>query len=78
MFRDDGKFIAFNYGKRTRFDRSILLNKGQLEAGDYIVYVDPCFNKVAKMNDEHRKLLISIYSKDEFEVKEISESEGKP
>ena len=56
----DGKIIEFNHGQ-ARFMQSLIVRKGELAAGDYVLMVDAAWNDESSNEYAFRDVLIDIY-----------------
>lgn len=62
----DGKFIKADAGADFLF--YLDNNEIELEAGEYIVMIDPIWNECAERENEFRQVMLDIYCTEEIEI----------
>ena len=54
-----GRFVCARFGKSFMF--SLLNYQIQLEAGKYIIMIDPVWNETVENDERYRQVLIDVY-----------------
>ena len=73
----EGKWIGATHDGHQNFHQSLLLKKGKLEAGTYIILIDPTWNESASFDPEYKKVMLDIYcSQKDIEMWNVTQSAG--
>jgi hypothetical protein len=71
-----GEWVGGTHGGSHTFNYSLLLKEGTLEAGEYVVLVDPTWNNTADFHPDYKKVLVDVYAPGQTSIEQMSKEEG--
>lgn len=74
LMTEKGEFITANFG--SRFSFSCLNEKINLNAGKYIIMIDPLWNDTVDNDDMYREVLIDIYGPEGVNLDPVEDARG--